>query len=129
MLVNFCIIEPSGVKTNFEGHSKAQTAPHPAYAAPDMPSRVLEAYVRKGIKAGAAAGMIEPSAIAESIYTIASRGEKVPLRLPLGATAWMLAKAKFGGALAELEKVKEISAMGKEIVAPPGMGPGKGADK
>ncbi|TVY85726.1 putative oxidoreductase, partial [Lachnellula willkommii] len=27
--INFCIVEPAGVKTEFEGHSKARTAPHP----------------------------------------------------------------------------------------------------
>ncbi|XHG07497.1 hypothetical protein AWENTII_010639 [Aspergillus wentii] len=72
--INFCIIEPSGVKTNFEGHSKARTQPHPAYAGEDMPARKLEAYVEKGIKAGAGAGMIEPAAVAEAIFNIASRG-------------------------------------------------------
>lgn len=111
--VHFCIVEPSGVRTNFEGHSKARTKPHPAYAAADMPARKLEHYVNMGIKSGA--GMAEPSAIAETVYTIASRGERVPLRLPLGAGAWKLVKAKFEAFLGELEAIKEISAMGKEI--------------
>ncbi|KUJ10439.1 short-chain dehydrogenase/reductase-like protein SDR [Mollisia scopiformis] len=111
--INFCIIEPSGVKTNFDGHSKANIKPHPAYAEPDMPSRILEKYVNMGLKSGV--GMIEPSAIAEAIFTIASRGEKVPLRLPLGATAWKMAKAKFEGFLSELDAVKEISVIGKDV--------------
>lgn len=110
--VNFCIVEPGGVKTNFEGHSKARTNPHPAYAADDMPSRKLETYVNMGIKSGAG---IEPSAVADMIFTIASRGERVPLRLPLGAVAWKLAKSKFEGLLSELEASKELSAMGEEI--------------
>lgn len=112
-IVNFCIVEPSGVKTNFEGHSKARTKPHPAYAAEDMPSRRLEFYVNMGIKSGA--GMMEPSALAETLFTIASRGERVPLRLPLGAVAWKMAKSKFEGLLGELDAVKGISAMGGEI--------------
>lgn len=78
-------MEPGGVKTEFEGHSKARTEPHPAYAAPDMPARQLEMYVNMGIKSGV--GMLEPSAVAETIFTVASRGECVPLRLPLGPTA------------------------------------------
>lgn len=110
--VNFCIVEPSAVKTSFEGHSKARTKPHPAYAADDMPSRKLEAYVNKGIKSGVG---IEPSAVAETIFTIASRGERIPLRLPLGVVAWKLAKSKFEGLLGELDAVKELSAMGQEI--------------
>ena len=109
--VNFCIIEPGAVKTNFAGHSKAHTKPHPAYAADDMPSRKLEAYVSKGINSGAA---IDPSAVAEVIFNIASRGERIPLRLPLGAVAWNIAKSKFEGLLAELDAVKELSAMGQE---------------
>lgn len=112
LTVNFCIVEPGGVKTNFEGHSKARTKPHPAYAADDMPSRKLEAYVNKGIKSGVG---IEPSAVAETIFTIASRGECIPLRLPLGTVAWKLAKSKFEGLLIDLDAVKELSAMGQEI--------------
>jgi hypothetical protein len=112
-IVHFCIVEPSGVKTNFEGHSKARIQPHPAYAADDMPSRRLEYFVNQGIKAGAAAGMLEPSSVAGAIYTIASRGERVPLRLPLGLTAWKMAKSKFEGLLQEFDAVKELSAMGQ----------------
>ncbi|KAK0636964.1 hypothetical protein B0T17DRAFT_627023 [Bombardia bombarda] len=37
--VNFCIVEPSGVKTNFEGHSKARTKPHPARSCADCAVR------------------------------------------------------------------------------------------
>lgn len=112
-IVNFCIVEPSGVKTNFEGHSKANIKPHPDYQDLDMPARKLEHYVRMGVQKGI--GMNEPSDVADVIYKIASRGEKVPLRLPLGAVAWKLARSKFEGLLAEFDAVKEISAMGKEI--------------
>jgi len=80
-----------------------------------MPSRILESYVNKGIKSGAASGMMEPSAVADTLWTIASRGERIPLRLPLGAVAWKMAKSKFEGVLGELDKVKEISTFGKEI--------------
>lgn len=110
--VNFCIVEPSGVKSNFEGHSKVHTAPHPAYAAPDMPARKLAAYVKKGLELGV--GM-EPSAIAEAIYNVADRGERLPLRLPLGAVAYKMIKARFESALKELEEVKHISAMGEGL--------------
>jgi len=109
--VNICIIEPSGVKTAFDGHSKAHIKPHPAYAGDDMPSRQLEKYVNMGIKSGV--GMIEPQAVAETIYGIASRGERIPLRLPLGRVAWQMAKAKAEGWLEELEVVKEVSFMGR----------------
>ncbi|KAK2015911.1 NAD(P)-binding protein [Colletotrichum eremochloae] len=104
--INFCIPEPSGVKTNFEGHSKARTAPHPAYAGADMPARVLEKYVEMGIKSGT---LTEPAAIAEAIYSIASRGERIPLRVPLGGPAWNFINQKFELGLADLENVKAVS--------------------
>ncbi|KAG9237325.1 short-chain dehydrogenase/reductase-like protein SDR [Amylocarpus encephaloides] len=110
--INICIVEPSGVKTNFEGHSKARTKPHPAYAAKDMPARKLEFYVNMGIKSGV--GMLAPSSIADSLFAIADRGERVPLRLPLGPTAWKMGKSKFEGLLGEWDAVKELSFMGKE---------------
>jgi hypothetical protein len=113
--VNFCIVEPSGVKTNFEGHSKAHTAPHPAYQDPSMPARKLEFYVNAGIKAGGGGLLIERSALAETLFMIADRGEKVPLRLPLGATAWKMIKGKVEGFLGELEEVKGISGLGKDF--------------
>ena len=58
---------------------------------------------------------MEPSAVAETIFMIAERGEKVPLRLPLGAVVWKMAKAKAEGFLGELEALKGISGMGKEL--------------
>jgi hypothetical protein len=78
-----------------------------------MPSRRLEFYVNKGIESGAS--MMEPSAVAETLFTIASRGERIPLRLPLGTVAWKMAKSKFEGLLGDLDKVKEVSTFRKEI--------------
>ncbi|KAF9888646.1 hypothetical protein FE257_008404 [Aspergillus nanangensis] len=112
--VNFCIVEPSGVKTNFEGHGKARIEPHPAYASEEMPARKLEMYVNMGIKSGV--GMMEPAQVAEMLFHIASRGECVPLRLPLGGTSWKMAKAKAEGFLRDLELVKELSTFGGQGV-------------
>ena len=78
-----------------------------------MPARVLERYVEMGVKSGA--GMLEPSGVAEAVYKIAAAAERVPLRVPLGPTAWRMIKSKHEAALGELEKVKEVSAMGKEL--------------
>ncbi|OQD89395.1 hypothetical protein PENANT_c002G11303 [Penicillium antarcticum] len=110
--INFCIVEPSGVKTSFEGHSKAIIKPHPAYAGADMPARKLEGYVRQGLKLGM--GM-EPSAIAETLFKIASREERIPLRLPLGAVSWKMSKSKFQTLLEEFDAVKDVSAMGEPL--------------
>jgi hypothetical protein len=96
------------VKTKFEMGSKKYMGPHPAYGAEDMPARILESYVKKGLKSGAG---IEPATIAESLFKVASRGEKVPLHLPLGATAVMLIKMKLEARLKDLEALKELSAV------------------
>jgi hypothetical protein len=82
--------------------------PHVAYAANDMPSRKLEAYVRQGLKSGTG---IEPAAIAKALFKVASRDKKVPLHLPLGSTALKLIKSKLEGRLEDLEAVKELSAI------------------
>lgn len=104
-------MEPSGVKTNFEGHSKANTRPHPDYT-DDMPARKLAAWVKKGIQADMG---LAPSAVAETLFEVAGGGGRIPLRLPLGATCWKMAKSKYESSLAELESIKEISGMGEKI--------------
>ncbi|KAI3532098.1 short chain dehydrogenase [Colletotrichum filicis] len=104
--INFCIVEPSGVQTNFEGHSKARTEPHPAYAEKDMPARVLEKYVEMGIKSGT---LTKPSAIADAIFSIASSKKRIPLRVPLGGPAWGFIKQKHETCLKDLEDVKDLS--------------------
>ncbi|KAL0775939.1 hypothetical protein CaCOL14_007227 [Colletotrichum acutatum] len=104
--INFCIVEPSGVQTNFEGHSKARTEPHPAYAEKDMPARVLERYVEMGIKSGT---LTKPSAIADAIFGIASSKKRIPLRVPLGEPAWGFIKQKHETCLRDLEGVKDLS--------------------
>ncbi|KAK4085932.1 hypothetical protein Purlil1_9673 [Purpureocillium lilacinum] len=104
--INFCIAEPSGVKTNFEGSSKKYMAPHPAYAGGDMPARKLETYVRKGLQQGAG---IEPIAIAQALFKVASRGEKVPLHLPMGPVAVQLIRSKLEARLEDLKAENVLS--------------------
>lgn len=41
--------------------------------------------------------------------------EAIPLRPPLGSTAWKMIKAKHVKALDELERVNVVSGMGREI--------------
>lgn len=108
-LVNFCIVEPAAVKTNFEGHSKKKTKPHEAYAGADMPARKLEVMVEHGLKAGV--GILQPTDVAKALYQVASRNEKVPLHLPLSTTAVKLITLKLQGRLQALETVKELSAI------------------
>lgn len=104
--ISFCIVEPAAVKTNFEGHSKKNTAPHRAYADPKMPARMLQKYVDAGLKQGV--GM-EPEDVARVLYEVASKGDKVPLHLPLSMNAFGLIKGAFESRLKALEEVKDVS--------------------
>ncbi|KAJ8117683.1 hypothetical protein OPT61_g1171 [Boeremia exigua] len=104
--ISFCIVEPAAVKTNFEGHSKKNTVPHPAYEDPKMPTRMLQKYVDAGLKQGV--GMV-PEDVARVLYEVAGRGQKVPLHLPLSMNAYGLIEGAFSGRLKALEDVKELS--------------------
>ncbi|GAB1730166.1 hypothetical protein NU195Hw_g7473t1 [Hortaea werneckii] len=106
--INFCLVEPAGVKTNFEGHSKAHTAPHPAYADPAMPARKLELFVNKGLNMGMG---LEPATVAKAMYDVASRGEKIPLRLPLSSTAVNMMKMALQERMRALEAVEGFAAV------------------
>ncbi|UNI13888.1 hypothetical protein JDV02_000584 [Purpureocillium takamizusanense] len=110
--INFCIAEPSGVKTNFEGSSKKWMAPHPAYASEDMPARKLESYVKKGLQQGAG---IEPLDIAKALFEVASRGEKVPLHLPMGPVAVQLIRSKLEARLEGLEAAKSLPGLSSGV--------------
>ncbi|KAI7547545.1 hypothetical protein KC331_g4953 [Hortaea werneckii] len=106
--INFCLVEPAGVKTNFEGHSKTHTAPHPAYDDPEMPSRKLEVFVNKGLSMGLG---LEPAVVAKAIYHVASSGEKIPLRLPLSSTAVNMMKMALQEKIKALEEVEGLAAV------------------
>ncbi|RMZ29026.1 hypothetical protein D0859_06892 [Hortaea werneckii] len=100
--------EWKSVKTNFEGHSKAHTALHPAYADPAMPSRKLEVFVNKGMGMGMG---LEPAMVAKAMYDVASRGEKVPLRLPLSSTAVNMMRGALQEKLKALDEVESFTAV------------------
>jgi len=108
--INFCIVEPGAVKTNFEGPSKKHTKPHEAYAGADMPTRQLEFFVQKGLQAGVG---VEPVEVAKALFHVANRKDKVPLHLPLSVTAVNLITAKLQGRLQDLETFRELSAIDK----------------
>ncbi|PSR99358.1 hypothetical protein BD289DRAFT_458542 [Coniella lustricola] len=93
--LHMCIVEPGGVKTEFERRSKKYTA--------------------------AGKGGVEAGAVALAVYKVASGGgsgaeEKeqvkcVPLWLPLTSTAVQLIRAKMQASLENLEAVSNVSAI------------------
>lgn len=104
--ISFCIVEPAAVKTNFEGHGKKRIAPHLAYADPKIPARMLQNYVDAGLKQGV--GM-EPEDVAKVLCEVASKGDKVPLHIPLSMNAFGLIKGALEEKLKALEAFKEVS--------------------
>lgn len=50
-----------------------------------------------------------PEAVAEVVHEIVARGERIPLRVPLGPDAWGMIKAEVEQIGRELDEVKELS--------------------
>ncbi|KAK0715541.1 short-chain dehydrogenase [Lasiosphaeris hirsuta] len=87
--VHFCLIEPGGVQTGFVKSGQKTIAPHPAYAAPDTPARVLDSY-RENPEA--TKNWADPDVIAAAIYGVVGSGRVIPLRVPLGPDSWGVLK-------------------------------------
>ena len=104
--VHFCLIEPGGVATDYLSRSSQPIAPHPAYAAPDTPARVLEKYLES---LDATKGFATPGQIAAAMYRVVASGGAIPLRQPLGPDAWNWLKAAFDQAVVDHENVKEVA--------------------
>ncbi|KAI3320877.1 NAD(P)-binding protein [Xylariaceae sp. AK1471] len=109
--INVCVVEPGGIKTEFEHGSKKYTKVHEAYDGADMPARQLIAWVKKAVVAG---GGVPPSAVANVLYLVANRNDKVPLWLPLTSSAADMIKIKLQARLDNLEAVKELTPIEKK---------------
>lgn len=79
---------------------------HPAYADPSCPTNVLLAYMTDPKSRETWA---EPHSIAAAMYKLVSRGEKIPIRLPLGSDSWEMIMADVDATKKELESLKELS--------------------
>ncbi|KAJ0163367.1 putative oxidoreductase [Colletotrichum tanaceti] len=104
--IHFCIIEPGGTKTNFAGDSMSWFSAHPAYAAPDTPTRLLEGYVKNPDMQSTWA----PSEhVAAAMYKVVSREQAIPLRFPTGAPAWTVIKTECEEVDKALLDIKDLS--------------------
>ncbi|ORY62359.1 uncharacterized protein BCR38DRAFT_517803 [Pseudomassariella vexata] len=106
--IHFCLIEPGGTRTSFASASMDWLSPHPAYAAADTPSRVLEGYVKDPEMQKT---WTPAERIAAGMYSVVARakGKPLPMRLPLTKGAWEVIKAELSAADKELEDIKEMS--------------------
>jgi len=102
---HFCIIEPGGVKTEFVGN-RDKIAPHAAYEQPDSPSRMLEAYVNIPQNRET---WSRPEDMAAVMLQVATRGERIPIRLPLGGDAWTFIRAEVDKMAKEMDEWRGLS--------------------
>ncbi|KAI0102734.1 short-chain dehydrogenase [Nemania sp. FL0031] len=104
--IHLCNLEPGGVKTNYATSSLKRIADdHPAYADPsysaNQPSHI-------GSEQGRA-HWAEPSALAVAIFQVVSRGQRIPIRVPLGSDAWGMILRDIESVKKDLDDVKDIS--------------------
>lgn len=79
---------------------------HPAYADPEYPTNALLGYMSKEENRRSWA---EPDAIATTIYLLVSRGQRIPIRVPLGADAYGMITMDLEGIKRDLDEFKNIS--------------------
>ncbi|KAI1809316.1 short-chain dehydrogenase/reductase-like protein SDR [Poronia punctata] len=99
-------IEPGGVQTNYVNMLQSNGKRHPAYLDPTFPTNVLMSYVERD---EARRLWAKPSALAAAIYYIVARGEKIPIRLPLGADAWGIISKDLDDNRKLLDELKDVS--------------------
>ncbi|KAI0509139.1 NAD(P)-binding protein [Xylaria bambusicola] len=105
--IHMCSLEPGGVKTNFATSSlKSVAKRHPAYADPSYPAKQLLDYIKSE---QGRAFWAEPMALAKAILELVSRGQRIPIRLPLGPDAWGMVVKDVESTQKELEEFKDLS--------------------
>jgi hypothetical protein len=104
--VHPCLVEPGGVQTNYATTSLREIPMHPAYAAADSPTRVIERYIADP---AARKTWSSSESVARAMYTIASRGQPIPLRTPLGPDAWGMMSAEVSLIERSLADTKELA--------------------
>ncbi|KAK1755572.1 hypothetical protein QBC47DRAFT_380689 [Echria macrotheca] len=89
--IHLCCVEPGGVKTGFVSRGTVEIPVHEAYAAPDTPARVLEAYVNDP---EASKNWADAATVVQRMYELVATEKDIPLRVPLGPDAWTVLKAQ-----------------------------------
>ncbi|KAH9986875.1 NAD(P)-binding protein [Xylariaceae sp. FL0662B] len=107
--IHFCLVEPGGTSTRFTSLSSMDwLSPHPAYAAADSPSRIIEGYIKNP---DIRKTWTPAERIAAAMYQVVARSKDkpLPIRLPLTEGAWQVIKADIAAVDKELEEVKALS--------------------
>ena len=87
-------------------HPRLMAQRHPAYADPSYPTNSILKYM---FDEQLRETWAEPSAIVGALYLVISRGQRIPLRLPLGPDAWGSIIQDLEETKKELDELKEIS--------------------
>lgn len=105
-IVHFTIAEPGGIATNYISSSMIKLANHPAYDAPDSPTRMMISYSEdpEFHKTWA-----KPENMAKAIYEVTSRGKPIPMRFPLGKMAWEVLRTEVDTLAKEFDEIKDLS--------------------
>ena len=105
--VHLCNVEPGGVKTNYASSSfKMMEQRHPAYSDPSFPTNVLFTYMTDPTSRESWA---DPHAVAAAMYKLVSRGQKIPIRLPLGSDSWEMIMSDIDSTKKQLLELKDLS--------------------
>ncbi|KAF4976146.1 hypothetical protein FZEAL_7165 [Fusarium zealandicum] len=105
--IHLSLMEPGGVKTNYATSSlKMMETRHPAYSDPAFPTNALLGYMMSDQGRSA---WTDPGDIAAAMYSVVSRGMRVPIRVPLGPDAWGMLSMDLDNIRKDLEDFKDIS--------------------
>ncbi|KAH7134409.1 short-chain dehydrogenase/reductase-like protein SDR [Dactylonectria macrodidyma] len=105
--IHLSVIEPGGVKTNYATSSlKMMEKRHPAYSDPSSPTNAVLGYM---MSEQGRSTWTEPKDLAAAMYTVVSRGTRVPIRVPLGPDAWGMLFADLENIKKDLEEFKDVS--------------------
>ncbi|TRX92681.1 hypothetical protein FHL15_006355 [Xylaria flabelliformis] len=104
--IHFSILEPGGTTTEYLGRSfKYMATRHPAYAAPQMPTNAMLGLLgnKELLKNFSSA-----DDIARAMWELLTRGQSIPIRVPLGEDAWDYVVAETDNVKKELDSLKEF---------------------
>jgi hypothetical protein len=106
--IDFMLVEPGGMKTEYSGSSFIQGARHPAYLDPKCPYNQLAAYMADPKSRDSWA---DPMVVARvMVDTVVRKGDRaLPLRLPVGSDSWGMIKAENAVVDKELDEWKDVS--------------------
>ncbi|KAI0193599.1 short-chain dehydrogenase/reductase-like protein SDR [Xylaria flabelliformis] len=105
--IHLSILEPGGTTTEYLGRSfKYMATRHPAYAAPHMPTNAMLGLLgnEELLKNFSSA-----DDIARGMWELLTRGQSIPIRVPLGEDAWDYVVAETDNVKKELDSLREFS--------------------